>query len=99
MLIGIKRKAKWQPRTNDAQPPVAFVTGSGLFTWTRSLEAAAKDVQAFNANQRRRVGKGAIIKPDGTAVRLKPGVTLWAVVGWGIAGYPETVRILEGGQQ
>lgn len=81
MLIGVARKARWQPRTADSVPPVAFRLGIGLISWTRSSEAAASDVAQFNATQIR--------------MMRKRGVRLWACIGWGVTGYPETIRIIE----
>lgn len=85
MLIGVRRKAKWLPRTLDSMPPVAFWLGAGVFTWTRSRQAAVADVAAFNRLQVRKA-------VDGKASRL------WAAVGWGICGHESTVRVLERGQ-
>lgn len=82
-LIGVTKRSRWQPRTADSLPPIAFQLGAGLFSWTHSREQAERDVRTFNGNQLRNLGKR--------------GVRLWACVGWGCCGYPETVRVVERG--
>lgn len=81
MLVGVSKRSHWQPRTADSMPPVAFRLGCGLFCWTHSREAAERDVRQFNANQLQKLDKR--------------GVRLWAATGWGVCGFPETVRVLE----
>jgi hypothetical protein len=78
MLIGVRRKAKWKPRTLDSFPPIAHQLGAGLFTWTRSREAAFNDACQFNRSQLR----------GGKPVRL------WAAVGWGVCGFVETIQVI-----
>lgn len=78
MLIGVRRKAKWQRRTLDSMPPVAWWLGAGLFTWTRSRDAAFNDTAQFNRSQLRKRGP----------------VRLWAAVGWGCCGFEETIRVI-----
>ena len=85
MLVSLRKRARWRPRTLDSVPPIVAMTGAGMFTWTRSAAAAAKDVAGFNANQLRQVEQ-------------HNRICLWACVGWGLAGYDLTVRpLVKGG--
>ena len=87
MLVGVKKKSGWQPRTTNSMPPIVYQLGACLMTWTRDVEAARRDCHTFNRNQVAKLAKGG-------------KVTLWAVVGWGCCQFPSTVRALaEGGAQ
>jgi len=84
MLIGVRKKSRWLPRESYVLPPLAYQLGGGLFSWTRSFEAALRDAREFNARQLERVHRNP----------KRERITLWAACGWGVCGFESTVRIL-----
>lgn len=86
LLLGVRKKANWRPRTPDSEPPVAFVLGSMADWWGRHYWIVERDVREFNLRQMKRV-----------ATHHKERITLWAMAGYGCCGFYETVRVIRKG--
>ena len=85
LLLGVKKRTRWQPRTPDAEPPVVFVLGSMADWWGRHLWIVERDVHDFNMTQMRKLRD-----PKGR-------ITLWAMPAFGCCGFYETVRVIRKG--